>query len=157
MFSRIRQSVQDKDSGFTLIELLVVMIIIGILAGGMMMVMGSSTDKAGATRAMSDLRTMASATLQYYADKGNNAASPDLAALGAFNNKTLTDTEYGVGYSGDQVWVGVAVPTNSRAKFLEIANNENIVVIGNASGGSPVAALGVEPYDNHAFAYMRAR
>ena len=32
MFSRIRQSVQDKDSGFTLIELLVVMIIIGILA-----------------------------------------------------------------------------------------------------------------------------
>jgi type IV pilus assembly protein PilA len=32
MFSRIRTSVQDKDSGFTLIELLVVMIIIGILA-----------------------------------------------------------------------------------------------------------------------------
>ncbi len=32
MFSRIRQSVQNKDSGFTLIELLVVMIIIGILA-----------------------------------------------------------------------------------------------------------------------------
>jgi prepilin-type N-terminal cleavage/methylation domain-containing protein len=32
MFSRIRQSVQEKDSGFTLIELLVVMIIIGILA-----------------------------------------------------------------------------------------------------------------------------
>ena len=32
MLTRLRTSIDDKDSGFTLIELLVVMIIIGILA-----------------------------------------------------------------------------------------------------------------------------
>ena len=150
-----------KQRGFTLVELLIVMIIIGILAGGMMMVMGSSTDKAGATRALSDLRTMASATLQYYADKGNNAAAPTLQDLGKYNNKTLAGTEYGVGThkvagSSDQIWVGVAVPQASRAKFLEIVSQEKLVVNGIGTGGDS-QDIGTTAYTNEAFAYMRAR
>ena len=151
------KKLMKKQRGFTLVELLIVMIIIGILAGGMMMVMGSSTDKAGATRALSDLRTMASATLQYYADKGPNAASPDLAALAKYNNKTLTNTEYGVGYVDNQIWVGVAVPAASRAKLLEIITQEKLEVLGLDASADGIVITSLDVYGTQPFAYMRAR
>jgi general secretion pathway protein G len=57
---------------FTLVELLIVIIIIGILAGAMMMLLGSSSDRAEATKIISNLRSMKSATLQFRADHPND-------------------------------------------------------------------------------------
>ncbi|MDR1021301.1 MAG: prepilin-type N-terminal cleavage/methylation domain-containing protein [Synergistaceae bacterium] len=57
-----------RKSGFTLVELLIVTVIIGILAGMMMLMMGSATDGAEATKIINDLRLVKSATLLYYAD-----------------------------------------------------------------------------------------
>ncbi|NCC58639.1 MAG: prepilin-type N-terminal cleavage/methylation domain-containing protein [Synergistales bacterium] len=68
------KKVMKKRTGFTLVELLIVIIIIGILAGAMLLVAGSGTDKAEATKIVSNLRSMKAATLLYYADRAGSGA-----------------------------------------------------------------------------------
>ena len=65
------KKVLKKRTGFTLVELLIVIIIIGILAGAMLLVAGSGTDKAEATKIISNLRSLKSAALMYYSDNPN--------------------------------------------------------------------------------------
>ena len=58
------------NRAFTLVELLIVIIIIGILAGAMMLYSGSATDKAQAVKIVSNLKNIKSAMLLYAADSG---------------------------------------------------------------------------------------
>ena len=55
-------------AAFTLAELLVVIIIIGILAGMLLIAVGSAVDKAEATKIINTLRSYKSATLMYYGE-----------------------------------------------------------------------------------------
>ncbi len=66
-------------SGFTLVELLIVVIIIGILAGAMLLLSGSGQDRAEATRTISDLRTLASAAQAFFTDNPDQARTPSVA------------------------------------------------------------------------------
>ncbi|HCL79900.1 MAG TPA: prepilin-type cleavage/methylation domain-containing protein [Synergistaceae bacterium] len=101
-----------RRSGFTLVELLIVIIIIGILAGAMLLVAGSGTDKAEATKIVSNLRTLKSATLLYYADKvgGSTVAVPtDIGDLAPYMDRTadgLSDyvIDDATTASGDIIW-----------------------------------------------------
>ncbi|MCF0247875.1 MAG: type II secretion system protein [Synergistes sp.] len=57
-----------RSKGFTLVEMLIVIIIIGALSGMMMLSTGSATDKAEATRIVSDMRNIKAAAIMYYSD-----------------------------------------------------------------------------------------
>jgi prepilin-type N-terminal cleavage/methylation domain-containing protein len=63
--------------GFTLVELLIVIIIIGILAGAMMMVAGRSRDSAEAAKIISDLRSVKAAALIWMTE--NPSGLPETA------------------------------------------------------------------------------
>ncbi len=79
---RYRCSIKKKPSlAFTLIELLIVIIIIGILAGVMMLIVHSGNHAAEAAKIISDLRSLKSAAMLYYLDNPDGPApqiDPDL-------------------------------------------------------------------------------
>jgi len=74
--SEMKKRLQRRGArkGFTLVELLIVIIIIGILAGAMMLVAGTSRDSAEASKIISDLRAVKSAALIWLTE---NPTIPD--------------------------------------------------------------------------------
>lgn len=56
--------------GFTLVEMLVVLVIVGIMAGALLLVSMAGADKAQAARVVSDLRNLKAAAVQFNASSG---------------------------------------------------------------------------------------
>ena len=119
-----------KRSGFTLVELLIVIIIIGILAGAMLLVAGSGTDSAEATKIISNLRSLKSAALLYYADNTNPAAGhPDIDDLRGYMDRDMGTQGYeinvvdgwSVGYT-DVPAGGVRGKLEGKAKELALSD-----------------------------------
>ena len=108
-----------KRKGFTLVELLIV-IIIGILAGSMMLVAGSGTDKAEATKIVSDLRNMKSAALMYYADK--NSWPSAVADVSTYLDRAISADLFEFKDSGDII-VRKAIPTGVIGKLSEMSGS----------------------------------
>ncbi|OPZ36071.1 MAG: Type II secretion system protein G precursor [Synergistetes bacterium ADurb.BinA166] len=146
-----------KRSGFTLVELLIVIIIIGILAGAMLLVAGSGTDSAEATKIISDLRSLKSAALLYYADHPTSSVAPTVTQLGGYMDRTLPGANFAVSpnaTSSDTWWVGrIAIPEGGvRTKLAQRAGEVGLY---NGSATAPTAS---EDYDgNGANAWIKAR
>ena len=64
----MKKMLKRKSKGFTLVELLIVIVIIGILAGMMMLSTGGATAKAEATKIVSDMRNLKAAAIMVYAE-----------------------------------------------------------------------------------------
>ena len=71
--------VQKHKRAFTLVEVLIVILIIGILAGLIMLSSGSATDTAERTRCVADRRSLRSALYIFRIEKGGTT-SADLSA-----------------------------------------------------------------------------
>jgi general secretion pathway protein G len=147
-----------RRKGFTLVELLIVIVIIGILAGAMMMLMGSSSDKAEATKVISDLRTMKGAVLQYYTDKSTYPDDDDVAALEAYIDKELTvaggySLLKGHAASPDLVFVGKQVPTAGAGEKVQetVVKDELIMWSSGTEGtlGTRITDTSTAPGENH--------
>ena len=150
-----------KAKGFTLVELLIVIIIIGILAGMMMLSTGSATDKAEATKIVSDMRNIKSACLMYYADHSKwpsntslSTANTDLPA-GSSNTKvsdyldTTPDTRYSLSTT-DGLNV-LFTPGSTDTKILTKMKDMS------ANSGLYAATSGDGTYGGSGNAYMRVK
>jgi len=148
-----------KAKGFTLIELLIVIIIIGILAGMMMLSIGSATDKAQAAKIVSNLRNLKAAVVMYYADYDVwpaaatfNAAGTADTGVAASLDKYL-DRGPGSGYSTtssdtegvNAVFDSATVTAGIRDKLKATAANSGLYSV----------ASGDTVYSGSGKAYMR--
>lgn len=132
-----------KRSGFTLVELLIVIIIIGILAGAMLLVAGSGTDKAEATKIISDLRSLKAAALMYYAD-GNKEVPSDITGLQKYMDRKIENAgtfQIDKGTEDTTEWyVGKAVSKDTGvAEALEKAAKESGLWKGKTMSGDTAA------------------
>lgn len=161
------KKVMKKRAGFTLVELLIVIIIIGILAGAMLLVAGSGTDKAEATKIVSNLRSLKAAALMYYADNPNTTAVTTTAGtqidlLKGYMDRGLEGSgtyEFLAGtVSGDQVgWFvgrkGIK-PDGAKDKLTPIAEETGLLKGASIAGNSIVSS---DLYQGGTDVYMRAR
>ena len=107
--SEVKSKRALQKRAFTLVELLIVVIILGILAGMMMLSAESAVCSAKAARIISDLRTMKAAALLYKADNGSWPVwrYADNAYVEQYGGPT-PDKYSDLKIMGDGYWVGAA-------------------------------------------------
>jgi len=95
-----------------------VMVIIGILAGSMMLTMGGGKGKAEATRIVSDLRNLKAAALMYYSDNGEWPGGSDETVAMDWVRQSLDkylDRDY---------------PDNASIDYYAVKDDSNMVFVG---------------------------
>lgn len=90
---------KSPRKGFTLVELLIVLVIIGVLAGSLLLVFGHARNRSTATRIVSNLMTLKRASVIFFYDNGewpeNEGADYDKL------RKYIDKDEFSVGWDTD--------------------------------------------------------
>ena len=121
-----------KAKGFTLVELLIVVIIIGILAGMMMLTAGSATDKAQAVRIVSDLRNIKSAAFMCYVE--NNTWPTALASIDTYMDAKIDTSKYTLQQLSATAPLAISytdanvINTNVGAKLMEMKDSSGLYI-----------------------------
>lgn len=114
---------------FTLVELLVVIIIIGILAGVMMLIVYSGNHSAEAAKIVSDLRSLKAAAMLYYLDTPEGPEpkiNPDLKA----HMDRPPDGKYGIDrFSTDHIYAYCDLTDVSSGIIEKLKNNDTAVEV----------------------------
>ena len=131
------KKLMKKRTGFTLVELLIVIIIIGILAGAMLLVAGSGTDKANATKIISDMRSLKAAALMKWADTSDwNWISGDITTqLGTYMDRDISQAKVatysiveGEFVSGDIYVKAETIDPNVGKKIQEVKDQSGVTI-----------------------------
>lgn len=137
--------------GFTMVELLIVMVIIGILAGTMMLTMGGGKGKAEATRIVSDLRNLKAAAIMYYTDNSewpggtgndNETWKWITQSLDKYLDRDYPDNDsinYYVVKDGSTVFVGYGAITDNAVKESLKAMAAEAGLYGTSSFSTPAS------------------
>ena len=131
------KKLMKKRTGFTLVELLIVIIIIGILAGAMLLVAGSGTDKANATKIVSDMRSIKAAALMKWADAGNwnwvtSADDTDglQTELGDYMDRNFTDVtiaDYSMKDISPDIYVQAEVKDSNVYEKIKLMKESGVI------------------------------
>ena len=129
----------------------------------MLLVAGSGTDKAEATKIVSDLRSLKAAALMYYADNPNVdlGTNNEIEKLKKYMDRDLPTANYefveGTVASADAWFVGrIAIPdTGVREKLKDVAASTGLLK-DNAVAGEAIASTDLYT-TNEGTVYLRAR
>ena len=130
----------SRRKGFTLVELLIVIVVIGILSAMMMLSSSEAVSSAKATAIISDLRSLKTAALAYFADNfdtynGKTNASNSTNEIST--NKNKDEWEKVISYLN-----GKDSPTQSSYKLLTDGNGNawyvEISISGTGDGITPL-------------------
>ena len=142
-----------KAKGFTLVELLIVLIIIGILAGALLLVAGAGTDKANATKVVSNLRSAKAAALMVYADNnGSWAWAVGTATSDDFKDYMDKGTEtdkISVVSADEIIWLlynGAGIINTGVAEKLVDLRNSGVPLAGSAASTDTGYTSGTSVY-----------
>ena len=127
-----------KRSAFTLIETMLVIILIGILAGTLMLVMGSGKDKAEASRIVQDMKTLTRAALLAYAS--TNEWPSERADLKSYIDAPLCNTDhvcYGPEINEQGLYIagtlGNRITSGVREKLARCASETGLLFVNSGS------------------------
>lgn len=145
-----------KRRGFTLVELLIVIIIIGILAGALLLVASSGTDRANATKIIHDLRSIKASAVMKTSEDGNwnwVDTSGNISDIREYGDRDVSkssiasyDIVPGSTYSSE-VWIEASNIIIGAASKLEIQAKENgLYAQASTSGDYFTNGTGVKAY-----------